>query len=470
MSEHFDLVVIGGGSAGGEAGRRAALEHGARVAVIERKRWGGECGSVACKPTKQYAAAADLLNDIRSVGGDLGIETGTVSFDLAALNARKDWLIGSPERWRARFGVEGMTQIDGEAMIVGAGTVKVGDRVLTTERILVATGSRVAVPPVAGLTEIAWLDNEAALNLTETPGAMLVIGAGAVGLEFGQMFARFGSTVTIVSSSPTIAGRADHEAADALAGALRAEGIAVLTGSTVRSVARAEGGRITAELDVDGESRTVVVDEVLVASGRRPNVEGFGLEELGVEVGPQGIVVDEAQRTSVAGIWAIGDAVATPQLTPIAAYEGQVAVSDMFGSGVRRSDLTAVPWAIFTDPEITGTGLTERDAEAQGFEVETSVLPAANLLRPFYTAPRDGEVHGLIKLVYERDSHRVLGMHAVLRGAAEFIQGFAAAIRLGLTIEDLAYGHYAFPTAAEGVHYAAEAVLEREGLGVTGRV
>ena len=257
-------MVIGGGSAGGEAGRRAALEHGARVAVIERKRWGGECGSVACKPTKQYAAAADLLNDIRSVGGDLGIETGTVSFDLAALNARKDWLIGSPERWRARFGVEGMTQIDGEAMIVGAGTVKVGDRVLTTERILVATGSRVAVPPVAGLTEIAWLDNEAALNLTETPGAMLVIGAGAVGLEFGQMFARFGSTVTIVSSSPTIAGRADHEAADALAGALRAEGIAVLTGSTVRSVARAEGGRITAELDVDGESRTVVVDEVRV--------------------------------------------------------------------------------------------------------------------------------------------------------------------------------------------------------------
>ena len=212
MSEHFDLVVIGGGSAGGEAGRRAVREHGARVAVIERKRWGGECGSVACKPTKQYAAAADLLNDIRVVGRDLGIATGEISFDLAALNARKDWLIGGPDRWRERFGTEGMTQIDGEATIVDAGTVKVGDRVLTTERVLVATGSRVAVPPVAGLDEIQWLDNEAALNLTETPGALLVIGAGAVGLEFGQMFARFGSQVTIVSSSSTIAGRADHEA------------------------------------------------------------------------------------------------------------------------------------------------------------------------------------------------------------------------------------------------------------------
>lgn len=468
MSEHFDLIVIGGGGSGGEAARRAIREHGARVAVIERKRWGGECGTVACKPTKQYATAADLLHDLRGVGADLGIETGSIGFDLAQLNARKNWLTGDAERWRTNYGTEGMTQIDGVATVVAPGRVQVGDRLLTTDRILVSTGSRVAVPPVTGLEEIGWLDNERALALTEVPEAMLVIGAGAVGLEFGQMFSRFGAQVTIVSSGPAIAGRADAEAAASLADALRAEGLEVLTSTIVRSVARRDG-RIVAELDVDGKSRTVVVDEVLVASGRRPNVEEFGLEEVGVEVSPQGIVVDAMQRTSVPGIWAVGDVVASPQLTPVGAYEGQVAVSDMFGNGVRTTDLRVVPWAIFTDPEITGAGLTEADAIAQGFEVETSVQPAAALLRARYTAARGAEIHGLIKLVYERDTHRVLGMHAVLRGAAEFIQGFAIAISLGLTIEDLAYGHYAFPTAAEGVHYAAEAVLVREGAGVTGR-
>ncbi|MFN8222031.1 MAG: NAD(P)/FAD-dependent oxidoreductase [Gaiellales bacterium] len=468
MDEHFDLIVIGGGGSGGEAARRAIREHGASVAVIERKRWGGECGTVACKPTKQYATAADLLHDLRSVGADLGIETASIEFNLATLNARKNWLTGGAERWRMRYGTEGMTQIDGGATIVDAGTVRVGDRVLIAERILVATGSRVAVPPVAGLDEIAWLDNEAALALTRAPESMLVIGAGAVGLEFGQMFSRFGSRVTIATSGPSIAGRADGEAAASLAESLRAEGIEVITSTTVRAVVKRDG-MIVAELDVDGEARELVVSDVLVASGRRPNVEGIGLEEVGVELAPQGIVVDAMQRTSVPGIWAVGDVVASPQLTPVGAYEGQVAVSDMFGNGIRTTDLKVVPWAIFTDPEITGAGLTEEDAIARGFEVETSVLPAANLLRPSYTAPRDAEVHGLIKLVYERGSHRVLGMHAVLRGAAEFIQGFATAISLGVTIEDLAYGHYAFPTAAEGVHYAAEAVLVRNGAGVTGR-
>lgn len=460
MSEHFDLVVIGGGGAGGEAARRAISEHGAQVAVVERHRWGGECGAVACKPTKQYAAAADLLHDLRVAGADLGIETGSIGFELAVLKARKDWLIGGPDRWRQRFGLEGMTQIDGEAVIVDAQTVRVGDRVLTTDRILVTTGSRLAVPPIEGIEDIDWLDNEGALELTELPEALLVVGAGAVGLEFGQMFARFGSQVTIVSRGPDIAGRADHEAAQALLAALAAEGIDVLTETTTRSVRR-QDGRVVAALDVAGEQREITVDRVLLASGRRPNVEGFGLEEIGVEIVPQGIVVDERQRTSVAGIWAAGDVVAGLMLTPIGAYEGQVAVSDMFGSGVRTSDYRAVPWAIFTDPEIAGAGFTEEDAERHGFEVATSVLPAANLLRPYYTARRDDEVHGLVKLVYETGSHRVLGLHAVLRGASEFIQGFAAAISLGVTVEDLAHGHYAFPTAAEGVHYAAELALER---------
>lgn len=464
--EHFDLIVIGGGGAGREAARLAVARHGARVAVIERQRWGGECGSVACKPTKQYVAAAELLRDLGAVGADLGIEAGAIGFDLAALRARKDWLIGAPDAWRSRFEIEGLTPIDGDAVIEGPGRVRVGARVITGERILVASGSRTAVPPIEGIETIAWIDNVGALELDRVPASLLVVGAGAVGLEFGQVFSRFGSTVSIVEAADSIAGRADREAAGALRTALAAEGIEVLTGTVVSAVAPDGDGVVATLTHRDGgESRQLRVATVMLAAGRRPNVEGLGLEALGVETTRQGIVVDERQRTSVAGVWAAGDVVDGIQLTPIAAYQGQVSVADMFGGSVRAADYTAVPAAIFTDPELAGVGLTEEDARTAGFEVDTSVYPVANLIRPYYTLPRDGAAHGIVKLVFERGSRRLLGLHAVVRGGAELVQGFGTAIRLGATVDDVAFGHYAFPTAAEGVHYAAEAAIAGELVG-----
>jgi len=464
--ETFDLIVIGGGGAAREAARLAVTEHGARVAVIERQRWGGECGSVACKPTKQYVTAAELLTDLRAVGADLGIETGALGFDLTALKARKDWLVGTPETWRSRFELEGLTPIDGDATIEGPGRVRIGDRLVTGDRILVATGSRTAVPPIEGIDRVEWIDNVGALELTTVPESLLVVGAGAVGLEFGQVFSRFGSRVTIVEAVDTIAGRADHEAAASLRSGLEGEGIEIVTGTFVSKVVERDG-LIEATLvpREGGEPSVRRVAQLMLAAGRAPNVEGLGLEGLGVEASRQGILVDERQRTSVEGIWAAGDVVAGIQLTPVAAYQGQVAVADMFGGSVRAADYTAVPSAIFTDPEIAGVGLTEEDARAAGFDVETSVYPTANLIRPYYTLPRDGEAHGIVKLVFERGSRRLLGLHAVVRGGAELVQGFATAIRLGATVDDVAFGHYAFPTAAEAVHYAAEAAIAGELVG-----
>jgi mercuric reductase len=455
-AERFDLIVLGAGSAAREAATRAATEHGASVAVIERERWGGQCPNVACKPTKQYTAAAELLRDLGTAAAELGIDTGPSRFDLARLQARTDRLVGTQETWRNRFVDAGWEAIDGEGSFLDAVTVRVRERTLTSERILIATGSRTAVPPIAGLEAVPWIDHIEALELTELPESMLVLGGGAVGLELAQSFARFGSRVTLVEANERIAIRWDAEAAAEVAAALADDGIDVVTDTYVTAVSP-DGGRIGATLSPrdGGPARTVEVTCLLVASGRAPNVEALALEQAGVEHGKAGIVVDERLRTNVPGIWAAGDVTAAIQLTPIAAIQAQVAVADMFGDGTRTIDYDVIPTSIFTDPELASVGLSEDAAREQGFEVETSVYANADLLKPYYLdAPR-----GLLKLVYERGSRRLLGLQAVVRGGGELVQGYAVALKLGATVDDIALGHYVFPSYGEGIHYAAEAVL-----------
>lgn len=460
--ERFDLIVIGGGGAGREAATRAHVDHGARVAVVEDGRWGGLCATVACKPTKQLLVAAELLHDLGVVGADLGIEVGALDFSLATLKARKDWLVGTYATWRQRFADLGLTLFDGRASFIDSGTVRVGDSTLAAERILVATGSRTAVPPIPGIGSVAWLDHVGALELTEVPPSLLVLGAGAVGLELAQAFGRFGSRVTIVEGADRIAIRSDADAAAALHEALAAEGIEIVTGTFVTAVepcnSLLQGVRATLTPCDASPPRTLEAESLLVASGRQPNVEALGLELAGIEVTRAGIVADERMRTSAAGVWAAGDVVAGIQLTPVAAYHAQVAVSDMFGDEPRVADFSLVPSAIFTDPELAAVGLTEADARDRGFEVETASYAGRDLLRPYYTLPRDASAHGLVKLVFERGSRRVLGLHAVARGAAELIQGWDLAIQRGVTVDDIALGHYVFPTVGEAVHYAAESV------------
>ncbi len=456
--ESFDLIVIGAGSAAREAADRARIDHGASVAIIERERWGGQCPNVACKPTKQYVTAAELLRDLAAVAADLGIETGSARFDLAQLKERKDWLVGTQETWRRRFVDAGYEVIDGEASLADARRVRVGDRELTSDRILVSTGSRTAVPPIDGLEDDLWVDHIEALELTELPSSLIVLGGGPVGLELAQAFARFGSKVTVVQYGDRIAPRADAEASAEVTKALQDDGIEVLVNTTVSAVARAEGG-LTATLTPrdGGTSRTLEAATLLIAAGRVPNVEALQLEHVGVAYDRRGIQVDERMRTSVAGIWAAGDVTATIQLTPVAAIQGQVAVNDMLGDRTRTIDYTHIPTAIFTDPELGSVGLSEAEAVKAGFEVDVARYEAAALLRPYYAETRTDTPRGLVKLVFERGSHRLLGIHAVVRAASELIQGFAVALRLGATVEDLAHGHYAFPTNGEGIHYAAEA-------------
>lgn len=452
MSEEFDLIVIGAGSAARDGAQKAARDYGAKVALIERTRWGGSCPNVACKPTKAYVVVADLLHDINTIAERLGIEVGPARANLARIKARKDSLTKPQQKWVEDLNDAGLTTIDGEATLVDAHTVRVGDDELQADRILIATGSRTAVPPVDGIDDVGWIDHISALDLTELPESLLVLGGGAVGLEFGQTFARFGSKVTIVDALEQIAPRADPAAAAELAAALEDDGIEIVTNTFVKSVRR-EGGDLVAVLAPrdGGAERELRVARILLAAGRIPNVEELNLDQVGVETTKLGIAVDEHMRTSVEGIWAAGDVTAVAQFTPIAQYQARIAVDDMFGKEA-SADYDALPSAIFTDPELAQVGLTEEEAREQGFDADSVRHDLKYVQRASYT----DSTHGLYKLVFDARSRRLLGVHVVSRGASDIVQGLAVAMKLGATVDDLARAHHAFPTFGEGVKAAAE--------------
>jgi mercuric reductase len=454
--DHYDLIAIGAGSAARDAAARATSRHGARVALIERERWGGSCPNVACSPTKAYLVAADLIHDVNELAPLIGIDVGPARADLARIHARKEALKKPQAKWVTDLQAQGFATIPGEAAFVDAATLRVGDRELTADRILVATGSRTAVPPIEGIDDIDWLDHVTALDLEELPGSLLVVGGGAVGLEFAQAFSRFGSQVTIVDAVDQIAPRSDREAARELLVALEAEGIPVLLGTFVQRVVR-DGDGVVATLvpRAGGPERELRVERLLLSSGRKPNVEELALDRAGVELGKLGIVVDGRLRTTAPGIWAAGDVTGLAPLTPVAQYQARIAVDDMFGGAAREADYSVLPAAIFTDPELAGVGLTEEAAAEQGLDALTAVHPLAALKRAAFIEAK----HGLFKIVYERSSRRVLGLHVVSRNASDIVQGIALAIGLGVTVDDLADAHHTFPTFGEGVKAAAEKAL-----------
>jgi mercuric reductase len=453
MSQHFDLIVFGSGSGAREGANRAHAEYGANVALVESTRLGGSCPNVACKPTKAYLVVADLVRDINEVAGKLGIEVGTASVDLAKVRARKDSLIVPRETWVERFDVAGHETFEGTGSFLDAHTIEVAGERLTSDRILVATGSRTAEPPIEGLEEVGWIDHVSALQLTELPQSLLVVGGGPVGLEFAQMFARFGSRATLVQHADRISPRSDETATNELTASLEDEGIEILTNATVSSVRRDED-EIVAALD----DRELRVSQILLAAGRVPNIEQLRLERAGVDYTRGGIGVDDHMRTTADGVWAAGDATGVHPFTPVAQYQARVAVDDMFTSNAPAAEYTFLPTSIFTDPELASVGLAEHEAREQGLDVGVAVHPIRHVQRASYTDMK----RGLFKLVWERGSRRLLGIHVVCRHGGDIVQGFHVAMKLGATVDDLARSHHCFPTFAEGLKAAAERSLSPE--------
>jgi len=448
MTAHdYDLIVLGAGSAARDGAGKASREHGASVALVERTRWGGSCPNVACRPTKAYLVAAELMHDVREHAAERGIDLPAPTIDLARTRRWKNSLRRDQDSWVEVLTEAGYGVYPGEATFVDAQTIRVGDDELTAEKILIATGGRTAVPPIPGIDEVDWIDHVSALELEEVPQALLVVGAGPVGLEFAQIFARFGSRVTVVNHGSQIAARADEEAAAELQAVFEDEGIEVVLNGDVDSLSR-NGDAIDAVV----KGRTLQVSHVLLASGRTPNVEELDLARIGVDVTRGGIAVDEHQRTSVPGIWAAGDVAVGPMFTPTAQYQARVATDDMFGTGSRTADYSVLPTAIFTDPELGSVGLTEAEALEQGHDVDVVKHPLPSVTRAQYTRTR----HGLYKIVFDRGTRRVLGVHVVSRGASDIVGSLAVALQLGATVDDLAHIHHVYPSYSEGLKAAAE--------------
>jgi mercuric reductase len=457
MTSTYDVIVLGSGSAAREGAAKAAREHGASVAIAESTRWGGSCPNVACRPTKAYVVAAELMHDARRHARERGIDLPAPAIDLAQTVPWKNSIRREQDSWVELLTGAGYTLCSGEAAFVDTHTVRVDGTLLQADKILIATGSRTAVPSIPGIEEVDWLDHISALELTEVPQSLLVVGAGPVGLEFAQIFSRFGARVTIVNHGAQIAERSDTEAANELQAALEDEGIEVVLESGVDSFARTADGT-----DAVVGGRTITVSHVLLASGRKPNIDQLGLDRIGVEVTRGGIAVDDHQRTSVAGTWAAGDVAVGPMFTPTAQYQARIAVEDMFGDGSRRADYSVLPTAIFTDPELAGVGLTEGEASARGHEVEVVKHPLSAVTRAQYF----GATRGLYKIVFDRASRRVLGIHVVSRAASDIVGGLAVALKLGVTVDGLADVHHIYPSFSEGVKAAAEKA--RAAVGAAG--
>ncbi len=434
----LDLLVIGSGAAAFAAAIRAR-DFGRRVVLVERGTVGGTCVNVGCNPSKALLAASE-----RARGSG-----------LARAVAEKDALVARlrREKYLDLMGEYGFEVLSGAAKLAGPHSVEVGDEVLTADAILIATGASPAVPPIPGLTEAGYLTSQTAIELTEPPRRLAVIGANAIGLELGQMLANFGSLVTFVDVADRIAPFEEPEVSEALTAILEAAGHRVLTSARVEAVA-VEGGDKVLRGDRDGEPFELRADELLVATGRRPNSDGLGLAEVGVETDARGaIVVDEHQRTSVESIFAAGDVTGQPQFVYVAAAGGAAAASNALGLAEEALDFDSLPRVTFTTPQIASAGLTEAQARERGFDVESSVLPLDAVPRALV----DADTSGLFKLVAEAGTGRLVGASVLASRAGEVIQSAVLAIRAGMSVSELAAGWAPYLTMAEGLKLAAQA-------------
>jgi mercuric reductase len=447
-----DLIVVGAGSAAFAAAIRAA-EAGFSVALVEHGTLGGTCVNVGCVPSKALLRAGELA---WAAGHHpfAGPSTTSGPVDLRAMVAQKDELVGELRRTKYADLVDeyGITVVQGHGSFVDPEVLEVDGRHLRARRYLVATGASPAVPPIPGLAEAGYLTSTTALERSDVPKRLVVIGANAIGLELGQFFLHVGAQVTFVDVAERIAPFEEPEVSEALASVLIGQGAAVHTGARVLGVQRSEDA-VAVSVAVGERRFELACDEVLVATGRRPNTDGLGLDVAGVEVDGRGaMVVDDQLRSANPRIYGAGDVTGAPQFVYVSAHQGALAVDNALLGAQRPLDLTGLPRVIFTTPQVASAGLTEAQAVAAGHEVATSVLPLSAVPRALV----DHDTAGLVKLVADAGSGRLLGASVVATGAGDVIQSAVLAIRHGITAAELAATFHPYLTMAEGLKLAAQ--------------
>ncbi len=450
--EQFDLMVVGGGSAAFAAAIKAA-ELGAKVGLVEKGTIGGTCVNIGCVPSKTLIKAAELCYHSAYPKFE-GLAACPPPSDWQRVVQQKDELVATLREEKYVHVAEQYPNIAilrGEGFLSGGRGLAVDGHAYSPGKILVATGSLPWAPPIPGLKEAGYLDSTDALSLSELPDSMIIVGGGAIGLEFAQLFARFGVRVMVFESEPHLAAAEEPEIGKAITRYLEDEKLRVCTNASIQRVERKDGHYFVHAL-LDGKEEVCTASQLMIATGRRPNTAELGLEAAGLRTGPKGeIVVNEHLQTTNPDVYAAGDCIGDPMLVYVAAYAGGLAAENALSGSGRVYDLFALPRVTFTDPQIASVGLTETQARAQGHKIRTAVLDLSNVPRAL--AARD--TRGVIKLIAGEDTGRLLGAHVLAADAGDVIQEATLAIRFGLTIQDITETFHPYLTMVEGLKLAA---------------
>ena len=463
MNDTFDVLVIGGGTAGLVTASGCA-RLGRRVALVEREALGGDCLWTGCVPTKALVATARLAQRMRNAAA-FGLGPAAEPVDPKAImeSMHAAQRITAKHDDPQRFSDLGIEVIEGAARFVSRDSVAVNGRLLRAKDVVIATGSRTAVPPVAGLQECGFLDHVSFLRQDSIPDSVLILGGGAIGIEFAQIFRRFGAKVTVVEMFDDILVREDAAVIARVRQILEEEGVEIHAGWTAKS-ARAEGGGKVLRIEAkNGETRTLRAAEIFVAAGRRGNIEELGLDAAAVRTERSYVAVNKYLQTSSPRIWACGDVHGGLQFTHVAAYEALKLVRNLLFPGRSAVDYEHVPWAIYVDPEVAHIGMTEAEAHAAGNDVRVYQTEMLDVDR----AVVERATGGLVKFVCDAKG-RILGAHAVCPDASSLVETIVLARKQGVRIGEIARLVWPYPSFGDALSTAASGYYRDLGTGRLG--
>ena len=456
METGADLIIIGSGSTAFAAALRAT-GYGARVLLFEKSALGGTCINWGCIPSKTLIHAA-LFNYEAARGASFGLggDSKACMPDAERLFRHREAVVAELRQERYLNVLDRMQSLElvkGTARLLDNRTVSCDDRKYRAERILIAVGGSPRIPDLPGLEKCDYLTSRSALLLKKLPASLVIIGGGVVAVELGQMYHRLGCRVTILEHGPRLLPAVEHELSAALEDILAKEGIKAVTDVSFCAV-DSHGGMNTVSADVNNHRHTFTCERLLLAVGTAPATGDIGLEQAGVTVDRKGFVqVDDKMRTAVPGIWAAGDAVGRMMIASVGAREGIVAVDDMFNPGCGCSmDYLAAPMAIFTDPEVAMVGYGEAQAAKAGFDCQVNVMPVSAIPKAHVV----GQTDGVIKMIADRMTGRLLGVHLICHRGADMINEAALAFRLKATVDDLAATMHVYPSIGEGLRLCAQ--------------
>ena len=459
MADKFDLVVVGAGPGGYVAAIRAA-QLGLKTACVERERPGGICLNWGCIPTKALLKSAEAMRTVRHAA-DFGITIeGKISFDWAKVIGRSrgvaDKLAKGVEHLFKKYGV---THIPGVASFKGRGKLEVagvaGKQTLEAQRIILATGARAKMLPGIEADGDRVISYREAMVLPEAPKSVVVIGAGAIGIEFADFWNAFGVEVTVVEAMPRILPIEDQEISEALTRVLKKKGLAIHAGTKVADVKVERGGVVTTFAGPDGKTQKVTSERLLMAVGVRANVEGFGLEGMGVLLDRGFVQVDDHYRTASPGIWAIGDCAGPPLLAHVAMAEGIACVEEMAGRHPHGVNYDAIPGCTYCDPEVASIGKTEEQAREAGLDVSVGKFPFSINGK----ALGAGHTDGFIKVIVNKQHNQIVGVHAVGHGVTDLIAEMSLAMTSEATAESVLASIHPHPTLSEVMFEATASAL-----------